>query len=67
MLSQWGTVEAWLAGSEARGIVMSSGVQGLRVTAIDPTRGERIEFVARDEDPSKAAMRAIARLDEGEA
>lgn len=61
---QWGVVECWLAETEARGIVISGGHKGLRLTAIDPIKGERIEHVAPDEDPSRAALRAIGRMNE---
>jgi hypothetical protein len=63
-IQQWGIVEVWLAEDDARGIVISGGSRGLRLTAIDPNKGERIENIATDEDPSRAALRAIGRMNE---
>jgi len=58
-ISKWGIVEAWLATSPGRLVLIGLGPRGLQVTMIDPTMGERISVV-RDEDPSDAALRAIA-------
>lgn len=61
-IKQWGLVEVWLAENDARGIVIRAPATGLQVTAIDPVKGERNEAIAGDEDPSRAALRAIARM-----
>lgn len=61
-LALWGIVEAWLAQSAARAVVLVDGPKGLRVTVIDPLQGEAIEDIGLSEDPSRAAMRAIERL-----
>lgn len=63
-IQQWGLVEVWLADDplRSRSILITSAPQGLKISAIDPENGERIEIVAHDEDPSKAALRAIDRM-----
>lgn len=61
-IKQWGLVEVWLAENDARGVVIRAPATGLQVTAIDPVKGERNEAIAGDEDPSRAALRAIARM-----
>lgn len=58
----WGLAELWLAENDARGLVLRVAEAGMVITAIDPLRGERNEVVKRDEDPSRAAMRAISRM-----
>jgi len=61
-LALWGIVEAWLAQSSVRALVLVSGPKGLRVTVIDPMQGEAIEDISFTEDPSRAVLRAIERL-----
>lgn len=61
-IAQWGIVQAWLCGT-GRGIVMDTDGKGrLRLTAVDPVNGQRQELVPDEEDPSKAALRAIGRM-----
>lgn len=60
-LALWGIVEAWLARSEMRAVVLSAGPKGLRVTVID-VAGEVIEDIGLTEDPSRAALRGVERL-----
>ncbi len=61
-IQQWGIVEAWLATETGRHLTVTIGPNGLRVSAVDPNVGERIEDVARDEDPARAILRAIGRM-----
>lgn len=58
----WGIAEAWLAQSAERAVVIVDGPRGLRVTVVDPTKGEAIEDISVTEDPSRAVLRAIERL-----
>ncbi len=60
-IQQWGIIEAWLT-TEGRSLVMIVGPKGLRVSVMDPNVGERIEDVGRNEDPARAALRAIGRM-----
>lgn len=64
-IALWGIVEAWLAQSPQRGIILTSGAKGLRMTVIDPDQGEVFEDVGLIEDPSRVALRAIERLRAG--
>lgn len=62
-ITLWGIVEAWLGkGVSGRAVVMTTGPHGLRLTVIDPNKGEVIEDVQTSEDPSRAALRALERL-----
>lgn len=61
-IAQWGIVQAWLCGS-GRGISLLCDDHGqLTLVAIDPINGQRKELVPAEEDPSKAALRAIGRM-----
>lgn len=60
-IAQWGIVQAWLCG-DGRGITLTVEKNELVLTAIDPINGERREPVPAEEDPSKAALRAIGRM-----
>lgn len=62
VVEKWGLVEAWLASGSGRMIILGSGPHGLRVTLMDPDRGEEIENVHRDEEPSAAILRAMSRF-----
>lgn len=62
VLEKWGLVEAWLAADPGRMVVMSSSPKGLRITLIDPLKGEQIEDVETSEDPSAAAVRCLGRF-----
>jgi len=64
-LALWGIVEAWLAQSAMRAVVLVDGPKGLRVAVIDPLLGEVIEDIGLTEDPSRAAMRTITKLRDG--
>lgn len=60
-IAQWGIVQAWLV-DPGRGITLTCEDGQLVVTAIDPVEGIRREVVPNEEDPSKAALRAIGQM-----
>jgi len=62
MLTMWGIVQAWITASEGRTLKMQTDRLGLCVVLDCPVLGNARERVKTDEDPSKAAMRAISRL-----
>jgi hypothetical protein len=65
-LAAWGIVEAWLAQGDQRGVVFTGGPKGLRLTVIDSFQGEEVvEDISLAEDPSRAVLRAVERLQSG--
>lgn len=64
-IALWGIVEAWLAESPQRAVMLDVGPRGLRMTVIDPDLGEVIENISLAEDPSRAALRGVQKLRDG--
>ena len=61
-LTLWGTVQAWRAMQLGRFVHIDVGARDITVTAGDGASAPVTETVRVDEDPSSAALRAIARV-----